>query len=129
MSLSQRQLRVGELVRHALSDIFIRGDVHGLGVPSHLVTVPEVRMTPDLKVATVLVMPLGEAIDRDRTVKALEAGRKQIRGTLAKRVELKFVPDLRFVIDTRFDDDDRINDLLAEPEVRKDIESDQGDAE
>ncbi|WP_018699666.1 30S ribosome-binding factor RbfA [Amorphus coralli] len=126
MTLSQRQLRVGELVRHALSDVFMRGDVHGLGVPSHLVTIPEVRMTPDLKVATVLVMPLGDTLDRNRTVKALEAGRKQIRGTLAKRVELKFVPDLRFVIDTRFDDDDRINDLLEDPDVRKDID---GDAE
>lgn len=122
MSLSQRQLRVGELVRHAISDILIRGDIHGLGVPSQMVTVPEVRMSPDLKIATVLVMPLGDTIDRDRTVKALADARKQIRALLAKRVELKFVPDVRFIIDTRFDDDDVITELLNAPEVRKDLE-------
>ena len=122
MSLSQRQLRVGELVRHAISDILIRGDVHGLGVPSQMVTVPEVRMSPDLKIATVLVMPLGDTIDRDRTIRALADARKQIRALLAKRVELKFVPDVRFIIDTRFDDDDVITELLNAPEVRKDLE-------
>lgn len=126
MTLSQRQLRVGELVRHAISDILIRGDVHGLGVPSQMITVPEVRMSPDLKIATVLVMPLGDTIDRDRTVKALAEARKQIRALLAKRVELKFVPDVRFIIDTRFDDDDVITELLNAPEVRKDLED--GDA-
>ncbi|MGX1096945.1 30S ribosome-binding factor RbfA [Amorphus sp. MBR-141] len=122
MSLSQRQLRVGELVRHAISDILIRGDIHGLGVPSQMVTVPEVRMSPDLKIATVLVMPLGDTIDRDRTIRALADARKQIRALLAKRVELKFVPDVRFIIDTRFDDDDVITELLNAPEVRKDLE-------
>ncbi|MEW5421654.1 30S ribosome-binding factor RbfA [Amorphus sp. 3PC139-8] len=121
MTFSQRQLRVGELVRHALSDIFMRGDVHGLAVPSHLVTVPEVRMSPDLKVATVLVMPLGGG-DRATTVKALEASRRELKAELSKRVELKFLPDLRFVIDTRYDDDDRINALLDSPDVRKDVE-------
>jgi len=122
MTLSQRQLRVGELVRHAISDILIRGDIHGLGVPSQMITVPEVRMSPDLKIATVLVMPLGDTIDRDRTIKALADARKQMRGILARRVELKFAPDLRFIIDTRFDDDDSITELLNTPEVRKDIE-------
>jgi ribosome-binding factor A len=128
MTLSQRQLRVGELVRHAISDILIRGDIHGLGVPSQMITVPEVRMSPDLKIATVLVMPLGDTIDRDRTIKALADARKQMRGLLARRVELKFAPDLRFIIDTRFDDDDSITELLNTPEVRKDIE-DGEDAE
>lgn len=122
MTLSQRQLRVGELVRHAISDILIRGDLHGLGVPSQMITVPEVRMSPDLKIATVLVMPLGDTIDRNRTIKALADARKQLRGLLAKRVELKFAPDLRFIIDTRFDDDDSITGLLNKPEVRKDLE-------
>tara|TARA_R110002020_G_scaffold20374_38_gene69662 strand:- start:3748 stop:4152 length:405 start_codon:yes stop_codon:yes gene_type:complete len=122
MTLSQRQLRVGELVRHAISDILIRGDLHGLGVPTQMITVPEVRMSPDLKIATVLVMPLGDTIDRDRTIKALAEARKQLRGLLAKRVELKFAPDLRFIIDTRFDDDDAITGLLNDPEVRKDLE-------
>ena len=125
MSLSQRQLRVGELVRHAISDILIRGDIHGLGVPSQMVTVPEVRMSPDLKIATVLVMPLGDTIDRDRTIRALADARKQIRALLAKRVELKFVPDVRFIIDTRFDDDDAITELLNAPEVRKDLDGDE----
>lgn len=126
MTFSQRQLRVGELVRHALSDILMRGDVHGLAVPSHLVTVPEVRMSPDLKVATVLVMPLGGG-DRSTTVKALEASRRELKAQLSKRVELKFLPDLRFVIDTRYDDDDRINALLDSPDVRKDVEDDTED--
>ena len=128
MTLSQRQLRVGELVRHAISDILIRGDLHGLGVPSQMITVPEVRMSPDLKIATVLVMPLGDTIDRDRTIKALAEARKQLRGLLARRVELKFAPDLRFIIDTRFDDDDAITGLLNTPEVRKDLEE-SGDDE
>lgn len=83
-------------------------------------------MSPDLKVATVLVMPLGGG-DPQGAVKALAGSRRELKAQLAKRVELKFLPDLRFIVDTRFDDDDRINSLLSDPEVRKDIEDDRED--
>lgn len=125
MEASQRQLRVGELVRHAVSDILARGDVRDPALEGGVITVPEVRMSPDLKVATVLVMPLGGR-DREAAVAGLERERRFLRNELKKRVKLKFLPELRFVLDTRFDDDDRINALMRSPAVRRDVERTDG---
>ena len=122
MTVSQRQLRVGELVRHALSDILVRGAVHDPDLDGRPITVPEVRMSPDLKVATIYVMPLGGG-DGERIVKALARSARPLRGELAKRIrQLKYMPELRFRLDTRFDDDDAMREALAEPDVAADIE-------
>jgi len=120
---SQRQLRVGELVRHALSDILLRGEVHDSALEGTVVTIPEVRMSPDLKVATVFVMPLGGK-DGAAIVAAFERHRKFLRGDVAHRVNLRYAPDLRFRLDTSFDEGDRIDALLRAPEVRRDLDED-----
>jgi len=120
---SQRQLRVGELVRKELSDILTRGQLADPDLDGVIITVPEVRMTPDLRLASCLVMPLGGA-HGERIVKALNRSAKYIRGQVSRRLTLKYMPDLRFVLDTRFDDDDRIGHLLHSPDVQRDIESD-----
>lgn len=121
MAQSQRQLRVGELIRHALSEIFMRGEAHDPALAGRVITVAEVRMTPDLKHATVLVMPLGGE-DRERVLEGLTRSAGHLRHELRDKVDLKFLPSLKFVIDTRFDDDDRIGSLLREPVVAHDIE-------
>jgi ribosome-binding factor A len=121
--LSQRALRVGELVRHALAEMLTRGDVHDPVIETHLITVPEVRMSPDLRLATVYVMPLGGK-DGDAVVAALDRNKRYLRGEIAHRVNLKFAPDIRFRIDERFDEAERIEKLLRTPEVRRDLESD-----
>jgi len=124
MTLSQRQLRVGELVRHALSDILMRGEVFDPDLSAQPITVPEVRMSPDLKIATVFVMPLGGA-NADVIVKALARNARPLRGELSKRIrQLKFMPTLRFRLDTRFDDDDRMRDLLSDRRVVADLDDD-----
>jgi ribosome-binding factor A len=117
---SQRQLRVGEIIRHALADILARGEIADPDLDGVVVTVPEVRMSPDLKQATVLVMPLGGR-DADRVMTGLERSRKWFRGQVARRVDLKFAPDLRFRLDTRYDDDVRITEMLHEPVVAEDL--------
>jgi len=117
---SQRQLRVGELVRHALADMLTRGDVHDPVIESHLVTVPEVRMTADLRLATVYVMPLGGR-DAEEVVAAFERHKKFLRAELAHRINLKFAPDIRFRVDERFAEADRIDKLLHSPEVKRDL--------
>ena len=118
---SQRMLRVGELVRHALADVLQRGEVMDPVLETHVITVPEVRMTPDLKLATAYVMPLGGK-DEQKVLKALEANRKQIRMLVVKRMELKSAPDLRFRIDDSFDRGAHINELLRSPEVARDLD-------
>ncbi len=121
---SQRQLRVGELVRKELSDILTRGQLSDPDLDGVIITVPEVRMTPDLRVATCLVMPLGG--EHGQTiVKALARNAKYLRGQLAHRIKVKYMPDLRFLLDTRFDDDDRIGSLLQG--VRDDLVDDGND--
>lgn len=110
---SQRQLRVGELVRHALAEILARGETHDPSLDGLVITIPEVRMSPDLKVATVLVMPLGGA-NVDKAVAALEQARGRLKGIVGRRVQLKFVPELRFRVDTRYEDDMRIDTLLKD---------------
>lgn len=125
---SQRMLRVGELVRHALADVLQRGEVMDPVLETHVITVPEVRMTPDLKLATAYVMPLGGK-DSDKVLKALEVNRKQLRMMVVKRLELKSAPDLRFRIDDSFDRGAHIDELLRSPEVARDLEKDADDAE
>ena len=121
---SQRQLRVGEAVRHAIADILAHGSVHDPDLEGHIITVPEVRMSPDLKLATIYVMPLGGR-NTDIVIAALERNRKFLRGEIARRVNLKFAPDIRFRVDERFDEAERIEKLLRTPAVQRDLASDQ----
>jgi len=123
---SQRALRAGELVRHALAEILARGEVHDPVIETHLITVPEVRMSPDLRVATVYIMPLG---GQDATVvlAALDRNKRYLRGEVAHRVNLKFAPDIRFRIDERFDEAERIERLLRSPQVRRDLDNDSSE--
>jgi ribosome-binding factor A len=123
---SQRQLRVGELIRHALAEMLSRGDIHDPTIEAHMITVPEVRMTADLRLATVYVMPLGGK-DAKEVVTALERNKKFLRGEIAHRVNLKFAPDIRLRVDERFDEAERIEKILRTPEVRRDLESKDGD--
>jgi ribosome-binding factor A len=125
---SQRQLRAGELVRHALADILSRGEVHDPVLEGHVVTVPEVRMSPDLRSATIFVMPLGGR-DAKEVLAALERNRRYLRGEIARRVNLKFAPDIRFRIDERFDEAERIEKLLRTPAVRRDLDRGGGEDE
>jgi ribosome-binding factor A len=119
----QRQLRVGELVRHALSEILARGELNEPALDGVIVTIPEVRMTSDLKLATCYVMPLGGG-DAEAVVEALEANRKFLRGEVSRRVAMKFATDLRFRVDTSFGEGARIDALLrSDPVVRHDIET------
>jgi ribosome-binding factor A len=121
---SQRQLRVGELVRHALAEVLARGEAPDEVLSSHPVTVPEVRMSPDLKLATAYVMPLGGR-DQKAVLDALERNKKYLRGEVVRRVKMKFAPDLRFRIDERFDEAERIDRLLRSPEVARDLKKEE----
>jgi len=125
---SQRQLRVGETVRHAIADILSQGSVHDPELEGHIITVPEVRISPDLKLSTVYVMPLGGR-DIDQVVAALERNKKFLRGELARRVNLKFAPDVRFRVDERFDEAERMEKLLRTPAVQRDLAPDSPDSE
>jgi ribosome-binding factor A len=118
---SQRQLRVGELIRHELAAMLSRGDVHDPVIETHMITVPEVRMSPDLRLATIYIMPLGGHDEKD-VLEALERNARYMRGEIARRVNLKFAPDIRFRIDERFDEAERIEKLLRTPDVRRDLE-------
>jgi ribosome-binding factor A len=121
---SQRQLRVGELVRHAISDLLMRGEVHDPVIEGHLITVPEVRMSPDLRLATIYIMPLAGR-DADEVVAAFERNKKFLRGEISHRVNLKFAPDIRFRADERFAEAERIDKLLRSPEVKRDLIKDE----
>jgi ribosome-binding factor A len=125
---SQRQLRVGETVRHAIADILSQGSGHDPDLEGHIVTVPEVRMSPDLKLATIYVMPLGGR-DTEIVLAALERHKKFLRGEVARRVNLKFAPDVRFRVDERFDEAERIEKLLRTPAVQKDLAANSPDSE
>ena len=119
---SQRQLRVGELIRHALAEMLSRGEVHDPVIEAHMITVPEVAMTGDLRLATIYVMPLGGR-DAKPVLEALERNKKFLRGEIARRINLKFAPDVRFRFDERFDEAERIEKILRTPGVRRDLES------
>lgn len=123
---SQRMLRVGELVRHALSALFARGDIEDEALAGAVVTVPEVRMTPDLKIANAYVMPLGGA-HAEEIVAALNRHRKFIRGRVAPQIDLKFAPEIRFFVDDTFEEAGRIDALLRSDRVRRDLEDDSDD--
>jgi len=125
---SQRQLRVGELVRHAMAELLARGEVHDPVIEGHLITVPEVRMTADLRLATVYIMPLAGR-DADEVLAALERNKKFLRGEIAHRVNLKFAPDIRFRVDERFAEAERIDKLLRSPEVKRDLAKDESSDE
>jgi ribosome-binding factor A len=118
---SQRQLRAGELVRHALAEVLARGEVHDPVIAGHMITVPEVRMSPDLRQATIYVMPLGGREEKE-VLAALDRNRRYLRGEIARRVNLKFAPDIRFRLDERFDEAERIEKLLRTPAVRRDLD-------
>jgi ribosome-binding factor A len=117
---SQRQLRVGELIRHALAEMLVRGEIYDDVLAAHVVTIPEVRMSPDLRLATIYVMPLGGK-DVKPVLTALERHKKYIRGEIAHEVNLKFAPDIRFMADETFDEAERIERLLSSERVRKDL--------
>jgi ribosome-binding factor A len=121
---SQRALRVGELIRHALSEMLTRGDVHDPVLEGHLITVPEVRMSPDLRMATIYVMPLGGR-DVKEVIEALDRNKKFLRGEIAHHVNLKFAPEIRFRVDERFDEAERIEKLLRTPAVQRDLKRDE----
>lgn len=117
---SQRQQRVAELIRHALAEVLQRGDIQDPVLGTHVVTVPEVRMSPDLKLATAYVMPLG-GMDEAPVIAALERHRKVLRQEVARRVNLKFAPELRFRRDETFDEAARIDKLLRDERVQRDL--------
>jgi ribosome-binding factor A len=117
---SQRQLRVGELVRHAFADLLARGAIHDPVIQEHVITVPEVRMAADLRHATIYVMPLGGR-DADAVLAALDRNKRFLRGEIARRINLKFAPEVRFRIDERFDEAERIEKLLRTPAVQRDL--------
>jgi ribosome-binding factor A len=117
----QRQLRVGEVIRRALSDILTRGDLHDPELARVSITVAEVRVSPDLRHATAFVLPLG-GVNTAEVVRALSRNRVEIRRLVTDRIDLKFSPELAFQADTRFDQMDRTRDLLRSPPVRRDLE-------
>jgi ribosome-binding factor A len=127
---SVRLLRVGEQVRHILSEILARGDVHDDVLEKHLVSVTEVRMSPDLRHATVFVKPLlGK--DEQIVLKALRTNTAYLQSEVARRVNLKYAAKLKFLIDESFDEGTRIEQLLRDPKVARDLEGsgDEGGAE
>jgi ribosome-binding factor A len=125
---SQRQLRVGELIRHELAAMLTRGEVHDPIIETHMITVPEVRMTADLRMATIYIMPLGGR-DEKEVLDALERNKRYMRGEIARRVNLKFAPEIRFRIDERFDEAERIEKLLRTPVVQRDLTGEKDDDE
>jgi ribosome-binding factor A len=124
---SQRQQRVAELVRHALAEVLSRGDIQDDVLTRNVITIPEVRMSPDLKLATAYVMPLGGR-DEEAVLKALDKNKKVLRQEVARRVNLKFAPDLRFLRDESFDEAARIDALLRSERVARDTARPNTDA-
>lgn len=123
---SQRQLRVGELIRRTLSDVLLRGDVHDPDLNRVSITVGEVRCASDLKVATAYVMPLGGQ-GVDEALLALRRNSKELRHLVSREMTLKYAPELRFEIDRTFDQIDETRRLFADETVRRDIAA--GEAE
>ena len=123
---SQRQLRVGELIRHRLSELLLRAEVHDPDLNRHSITVGEVRASPDLKIATAYVMPLGGTGAED-ALKALRRNSRELRHQVAKGLNLKYAPELRFQLDETFDRMDDTRRLFADERVQRDIQADEGD--
>jgi ribosome-binding factor A len=123
---SVRLLRVGEQVRHVLADVLMRGDVHDDVLASHPVSVTEVRMSPDLKHATVFVKPLLGA-DEDKVLKALRTNTAFFQSEVARRVNLKYAAKLKFLADESFDEGGRIDALLRSPQIARDLSDGRDD--
>jgi ribosome-binding factor A len=111
------------MVRHKLAEMLARGEIHDDVIAAHVITIPEVRLSPDLKLATAFVVPLGGE-DTAEVIEALNRHKGFIRGELARAVNLKFAPDIRFRRDETFEESRRIDELLASPKVRQDVEKD-----
>jgi len=124
---SQRQLRVGELIRHELSALFMRGDVMDPIIEKTGVTVLEVAVTPDLRSATAYIRPFQPSGDGDELVEALMRHRKFIKGELAPKLQMKFMPEIKFRIDNSLDYASSIDALLADPKVKADLGPDHED--
>lgn len=122
---SQRQLRVGELIRRSLAQVLAQGDVHDPDLNRMSITVSEVQTSPDLKVATVFVLPLGGG-HRDEAIAALKRNRSELRRVIGRATALKFTPDLRFVIDETFDRMDQARQLFAKDDIRRDTDGKDG---
>jgi ribosome-binding factor A len=118
---SQRMLRVGEMMRHKVAALLSRGEIHDEVLAKYVITVSEVRLSPDLRLATVYVMPLGGK-DVDIVLAALERNKKFIRGEITDALSLKFAPDIRFRRDETFDEAERIDKLLSSERVRRDTQ-------
>lgn len=119
---SVRLLRVGEQVRHALSDILARGDVHDETLAKHVVSITEVRMSPDLRHATVFMKPLlGK--DEAAVLKALRTNTAYLQSEVARRVNTKYAAKLKFLADESFDEGSHIDQLLRQPKVARDLDS------
>lgn len=114
-------LRVGEMIRHKLAELLVRGEIHDDVLASHVVSITEVRISPDLKLATAYVMPLGGK-DTESVLAALEKHKKFIRAEVAHTLNLKYAPDIRFREDESFDEVSRIDQLLHSEKVRRDVE-------
>lgn len=124
---SVRLLRVGEQVRHALSDILVRGDVHDDTLASHMVSITEVRMSPDLRHATVFAKPLlGK--DEAAVLKALRTNTAYLQSEVARRVNMKYAAKLKFLADESFDEGSHIDTLLRDPKVARDLDAGDIDA-
>jgi ribosome-binding factor A len=124
---SQRQLKVGEEIRHALSEVFLRGELHASGLADTSITVSEVRISPDLKNATAYVLPLaGE--NKEGVVTALNDNASALRKMVSNKVYLKFSPRITFRLDESFEQASRINELLQKPHVAQDLNADADDA-
>ena len=124
---SQRQLRVGELIRRTLSDVLLRADVHDPDLNRHSITVGVVRTSPDLKVATAYVLPLG-GHDAEEALAALRRNAPELRHLVAKAMTLKYAPQLRFVLDETFDRMDNMRRLFADERVQRDIAATSADS-
>lgn len=121
---SQRMLRVGEQVRSAITQVLQRGEVRDDLIERTVISISEVRMSPDLKIATAFVTPLGVA-DHDSVIDALNRHAKYIRGRLGPQLrQMKYMPEVRFRDDTSFDNYKKIDALLRSPEVSRDLEDD-----
>ena len=121
---SVRLLRVGEQVRHALSEVLMRGDVHDEVLASHPVSITEVRMSPDLRHATVFVKPLLGA-DEGEVLKALKKNVRYLKGEVARRVNTKYAAELKFLADESFDEGGRIDSILRSPKVAQDLNEEE----
>ena len=125
---SVRVLRVGEQVRHVLSDILMRGDVHDDVLANHPVSVTEVRMSPDLRHATVFVKPLlGK--DEEAVIKALRTNTAYLQKTVASKVRMKYAAKLKFLSDESFDEASHIEKLLRDPKVARDLGVPENDSD